>query len=69
MKKKGYFIIGLLLLSAVAFLGGCSDIVLLHPKGPIGNSERFIILTAIGLMLIVVVPVFIMTFLFCSLFP
>lgn len=38
--------------------------VLLYPKGPIGHAERFLILTAIGLMLVVVIPVFIMAFLF-----
>jgi cytochrome o ubiquinol oxidase subunit 2 len=64
MKHKGFFIIlGLLSLAAV-FLGGCSNVVLFNPKGPIGESERFVIIVAIALMLIVVVPVIIMTFLF-----
>jgi cytochrome o ubiquinol oxidase subunit 2 len=38
--------------------------VLLDPKGPIGEAERLVILVAIALMLIVVVPVFIMHYLF-----
>ena len=38
--------------------------LLLDPKGPIGDAERFVIVTAIGLMLIVVIPVFIMAFWF-----
>ncbi len=64
MKKKKYFLfIGLLSL-AVTLIGGCSTILLLNPKGPIGEAERFLILAAIGLMAIVVIPVFIMTFWF-----
>ena len=51
-------------LCIAAFLGGCSSVVLLDPKGPIGEAERVVILVAIGLMLIVVIPVFVMTFLF-----
>ncbi len=35
--------------------------VSLHPRGPIGLAERHLILVVIGLMLIVVIPVFIMT--------
>ncbi len=42
-------------------LGGCSEMVLFNPKGPIGEVERFIILTAFALMLLVVVPVILMT--------
>ena len=38
--------------------------VLLNPKGPIGDAERTVILVAIALMLIVVIPVFIMAFWF-----
>jgi cytochrome o ubiquinol oxidase subunit 2 len=55
---------GWLSLGAVTWLGGCSTIVLFDPKGPIGESERFVILAAIGLMAIVVIPVFIMAFWF-----
>jgi cytochrome o ubiquinol oxidase subunit II len=65
MKKKAYAVLaGLLSLGAVTCLGGCSTILLLDPKGPIGESERFVILTAIALMAIVVIPVFIMAFWF-----
>jgi cytochrome o ubiquinol oxidase subunit 2 len=39
-------------------------ILLFNPKGPIGNAERFVIIASIALMLIVVIPVFIMAFLF-----
>jgi cytochrome o ubiquinol oxidase subunit II len=49
---------------AAAFLLGCKNMVLLNPKGPIGDGERFVILAAIALMLIVVVPVIVMTFWF-----
>lgn len=40
--------------------------VVLDPKGPIGSEERFLIYMAIALMLIVIVPVFIMTFWFAA---
>ena len=65
MKRKQYSVLaGLSFLGAVTFLGGCSTILLFDPKGPIGESERFVILTAAALMAIVVIPVFIMAFWF-----
>ncbi len=44
-------------------LSGC-DMVLMNPKGAIGVEQRRLILTAIGLMLIVVIPVIFMAFAF-----
>lgn len=41
-----------------------ADWVLLNPKGPIAAAEDHLILVAFGLMLVVVIPVFVMTFLF-----
>jgi len=65
MTRQKYFVLfGLLSLGAITFLAGCSTILLFNPKGPIGESERFLILAAIGLMAIVVIPVFIMAFWF-----
>ncbi len=65
MKRSGYFVfVGLLSWCAVASLGGCSHLLLLNPKGPIGDAERFVIIAAFALMLIIVVPVFIMVFWF-----
>jgi cytochrome o ubiquinol oxidase subunit 2 len=65
MKRKTHVVFaGLSALGAVAFLGGCSTILLFDPKGPIGDSIRFVIIAAILLMLIVVIPVFIMAFWF-----
>ena len=65
MKRKIYVVFdGLLSLGALTFLGGCSSILLFDPKGPIGEEQRFVILAAIGLMAIVVIPVFIMAFWF-----
>jgi hypothetical protein len=53
MKKNGcFFFIGLSSSCTAIFLGGCSQMPLLDPKGPIGLSERFVIVAAIGLMLI-----------------
>ena len=45
------------------FLGGCNWAVL-DPKGQIGIDERAIIITATWLMLIVVMPVILLTFVF-----
>jgi cytochrome o ubiquinol oxidase subunit II len=65
MRAKSYFVlIGWALLSASAFLGGCGHMPLLNPKGPIGDAERFVIIAAFVLMLIVVVPVFVMVICF-----
>ena len=65
MKTSKYWVfIGLPSLCATALLGGCSQIILFDPKGPIGDYERFVIIAAIALMLIVVIPVVAMVFLF-----
>lgn len=50
----------LLPLPATLLLGGCHW-ALLDPKGPIGMDERWIIETAAGLMLVVVVPVIVLS--------
>ncbi|WP_084691736.1 ubiquinol oxidase subunit II [Desulfobacter vibrioformis] len=43
---------------------GCSKLIVLNSKGPIGQEEAALIYMSIGAMLIVIVPVFIMTYLF-----
>jgi len=45
------------LAALTSLLAGCSELVLFNPKGPVGEIERFIILTAFALMLVVVLPV------------
>ena len=56
--------IGILsLISATALLSGC-DMALMNPKGQIGLEQRSLILTALGLMLLVVVPAIVMAFVF-----
>jgi cytochrome o ubiquinol oxidase subunit 2 len=53
--------------SAIAALAGAcgpETAPILDPKGPITLAERDLLFTAFGLMLIVVVPVFVMAFLF-----
>ena len=56
---------GLIALLATSLLTGCSKhFALLDPSGPIGAHEKWIIIVAFLLMLIVVIPVFAMTFLF-----
>ncbi|ANI28305.1 ubiquinol oxidase subunit II [Yersinia entomophaga] len=65
MRLKKYIKnIGMLsLFAATVTLAGC-DMVLMNPKGTIGLEQKTLILTAIGLMLIVVVPVIFMAFAF-----
>lgn len=45
---------------SLALLGGCNA-VLLNPKGDIGTQEKNLILIALGLMLLVVIPVIALT--------
>jgi cytochrome o ubiquinol oxidase subunit 2 len=67
MRKKFYDLIKVMgFVGMAAFLSGCSKMVVLDPKGPIGSDERALIYWAIGLMLIVIVPVFVMAFLFAT---
>jgi cytochrome o ubiquinol oxidase subunit II len=56
----------LTVLLTLPLLGGCSfgDLLELHPRGPVAQSEWDLMLIAIGLMLIVLIPVFLMTFWF-----
>ncbi len=65
MKTKVYFVlIGLALLFALVVFGGCSQLLIFDPQGPIGRGERSVIIAAFILMLIVVIPVLVMSFLF-----
>ncbi len=50
----------LALLALMPLLAGC-QVALLDPKGPIGDDEKWLMLVATGLMLIVVIPVILMT--------
>lgn len=52
--------------AATLLVGGCtlSDVPILDPKGPIALAERDLLLTAAALMLIVLIPVFVMAFVF-----
>ncbi len=65
MKRKSlYMSFGLPAVCLTVLLGGCSHMVLLIPKGPVAHSERFVIITAFVLMLIVVIPAIAMAFWF-----
>jgi cytochrome o ubiquinol oxidase subunit 2 len=59
-RRRRFSLAGLSSLFAAVFLCGCSSLILLEPKGPIGHAERDIIITAFVLMLIVVIPVVVM---------
>ncbi|WP_109477474.1 ubiquinol oxidase subunit II [Paraburkholderia sp. C35] len=50
-------------MGALSLLGGCS-MVLFNPKGSIGEQEKNLILIALGLMLLVVIPVIALTLYF-----
>ncbi|MEP6589363.1 MAG: ubiquinol oxidase subunit II, partial [Polaromonas sp.] len=56
-------ILGLLLFPVFALLGGCKA-VLLSPSGDIAVQQRDLILISTGLMLLVIVPVIVLTFVF-----
>jgi cytochrome o ubiquinol oxidase subunit II len=52
-------------IAALALLaGGCERMVVLNPKGPIADAERGLMIDAFTVMMIVVVPVFVMAFVF-----
>ena len=51
-------------IGTVLILTGCDQLLLFNPKGPVGNTERSLIIISFVLMLIVVIPVFIMAFWF-----
>jgi len=59
-----YSLTSMLLLLATGLLSGCEVGGVLDPKGVMAAQEKDLIFIALGLMLIVVIPVFIMTFLF-----
>ncbi|KPG95883.1 ubiquinol oxidase subunit II [Pseudomonas sp. RIT-PI-q] len=64
MSKNRYpRLLGLLPLLGTLLLGGC-NMTLFDPTGQVGLDERNLIITATLLMLLVVVPVIVLTFLF-----
>ncbi|CAJ0991351.1 Cytochrome bo(3) ubiquinol oxidase subunit 2 [Sodalis praecaptivus] len=64
LRKYNKYLGILSLFSVVALVSGCRDMVLMNPKGQIGLEQRSLILTALGLMLIVVIPAVVMAFVF-----
>ncbi|MAX32689.1 MAG: ubiquinol oxidase subunit II [Halomonadaceae bacterium] len=65
MRRKKYLRVlsPLVLVSLALLLTGC-DSALMDPKGQVGEEQRTLILTAFGLMQIVVIPVIVMTIAF-----
>ncbi|AWY42864.1 ubiquinol oxidase subunit II [Pseudomonas putida] len=63
IKNRYPRLLGLVPLIGALLLSGC-NMTLLNPKGQVGLDERNLIITATLLMLLVVVPVIVMTFLF-----
>jgi cytochrome o ubiquinol oxidase subunit 2 len=65
MREKRYpRFFGFLALFCMLLLSGCDGVPLLDPKGQVGIEQRNLIIIATLLMLIVVIPVIIMTFVF-----
>lgn len=60
--KKSLQVVGVLALALL--LSGCEEMILFNSKGPIGQKEAQLIIISFLLMLIVVIPVFIMVFMF-----
>ena len=54
----------ILFIGLILLLSGCNQLVVLHPKGIVGIEEKQLIIDAVLLMLIVVIPVIILTFVF-----
>lgn len=59
-RGPGYACRGLGACALPLLLAGCSGAALLHPRGPVGASELYVIIVAFALMLIVVIPVVVM---------
>jgi cytochrome o ubiquinol oxidase subunit 2 len=55
---------GMLSAGLMLALCGCSKLELLNPQGDIGAQERTLILLALGVMLLVVIPVIVLTLFF-----
>lgn len=55
---KPFYALGLLL--SVFFLGGCSNYVILDPKGPVAAAQSDLILLSIGFMLFIIAVVFVL---------
>ncbi|MGU9560573.1 hypothetical protein ACQXW1_17515, partial [Lactiplantibacillus pentosus] len=53
-------LIMLTLLSSIFLLGGCSQIAVFDPKGPVASQQRDLILLSIGFMLFIVAVVFVL---------
>jgi len=60
--------VGIVRCAAIALFAllaaACDRAVVLNPKGPIADAERGLLFDAFGVMMIVVVPVIVMTFIF-----
>lgn len=63
-RKRCSRVVSALLLALLPFLLAGCDSALMDPKGQVGQEEKRLILTAFGLMLIVVIPVIVMTIVF-----
>lgn len=58
--KTNRFLKGLFLFLLAVFFSSCQKMVVLDPKGPVGEHQAYLIKVAFALMLIVVLPVFVM---------
>lgn len=65
MKNFKSILFLLLIISSSLLITGCEHLLLLNPKGEIAVAEKDIIMLSVSLMLIVVLPVYILTAVFC----
>ncbi|WP_274364883.1 ubiquinol oxidase subunit II [Paenibacillus thermotolerans] len=64
MRKRSmrWLTLGLLILTAAVLLSGCSEqIIVMNPKGPIGEAQKDLIIVTTILCLIILIPVFALT--------
>lgn len=60
----GFILLGILLLQPLEILQFHSKIAMLFPKGSIARDERNLLFIVQGIMLLVIIPVYILTFIF-----
>jgi cytochrome o ubiquinol oxidase subunit 2 len=53
-----------LFITVAVFIAGCSSLLVLNPKGQVGSGEKDLIIISALLMMLVVLPAIIMTFVF-----
>ncbi len=61
MRKLRRFLSGLISVSLLLLLAGCSKMEVLNPMGPVAADEKQLLIDALCLMLIIIIPVIVLT--------